>query len=425
MAKGDGSIVEKKDPKTGRSYSPKRWSITISYGFNAVTGKRNRHKETFHGTKTEARKRRDELNAMLGYGIRLDAQSITFAEYSKEWHDRRVSRGELSETTFTENQKDLRYLCEVIGDCRLCDLKPAVIDDAMGIIKNSHPGANGNGLSGTTMRRTFTTLSSVLKCAVRDELIVRNPCDLVKPPKIDTEEKKPLSEAELLRLLDCVSESVAAELDAMRGKEARMNKAGKRFDRSAVRGVSRLSYLTAVRIAAFTGMRKGEVLGLRWCDVEADLSALNVRHSLTKNGALKEPKTKKSRRSVQAPPTLSHMLGSWRAIQFTCLRSLGITDFQTVPVCCSDAGGFVGYANFDRWFRGWKAERGFQGVGMHCFRHTWITIANKNGVDQRTIQGNGGHADGRMMGVYLHETDGSARRAADLMDSVIGERKAS
>lgn len=115
MANGDGSIRERKNPKTGKSYNPKRWEVTISLGVDPVTGKYRKVKRTVSGTKTEAAKVRDSLKSKRDSGIGFDAERITFKEYADGWHQRRADSGEYKRRTIIDERNKLNKLEIVLG----------------------------------------------------------------------------------------------------------------------------------------------------------------------------------------------------------------------------------------------------------------------------------------------------------------------
>src|SRR3712207_3778489 len=127
-----------------------------------------------------------------------------------------------------------------------------------------------SGLSPSTVNKIHTVLHKALSQAVRWDLIPRNPTDAVKAPRPVTKEMHPLSAEEARRLLKAAKDG---ELEAL--------------------------YVLAIH----TGMRRGELLGLKWSDVDLENGRLPIQRTLTRidNGrrvALGDPKTRRSRRTV-------------------------------------------------------------------------------------------------------------------------------
>lgn len=400
------------------------WLIVVSCGFDA-NGKRIRKKETFHGTRTDANTRGEEIKRALEHGIWVNADKVTFAEYAAEWHKERVSSGEIALATLDNEEYKIERLSEVLGGYVLKDIKPRLIEDAYRQIKRS-PRIGSKPLSGTTMNGIHRLMHQILKDAVRDGLVIVNVCDSVKAPKKDTEEKAFLNPSEAARLSDTVNECLKAEYSSMNAKEKRMDDRGKRFTRTVVRGTSRTGNLIAVRLGLYAGMRKEETLGLRWCDVEKDCTALNVNQVFTRQGVVSAPKTKKSKRTILLDKDTARILKDWRAAQFVALRSLGVADFKNIPVCCTDAATYCIHSNFDRWLKGWTEEHGFEGLTYHQLRHTHASLMMDNPeITVKQVQTRLGHSlAATTLDIYTHAIKDSGQRAADAFAEMLRGKSA-
>lgn len=418
MATGDGSITEFLD-KDGRSYSPRRWRVRVSFGFDPVTGKRQRVERRVRGTKAQAREVRDQIIRERNSGISIDAYSVTFEEYAREWHAQRVEAGEHAERTMQSEENNLRNLCRVLGTQKLRDITPATVEKAIRKLR-SGGGRSGGKLSGTTVRSYYRTLNQIMKAAANHDLITRNPCDRVKAPKNDTKEKKTMTAAQVRALHDLLDSQEAEQLEALAGKECRMEALGKRSARESVRGVSGLSKLMAVRLGLATGMRIGEVLALRWSDLNRECTQLKVNQALTINGHLKEPKTKGSRRTICLDSDTAAHLRNWRATQRGALVSLGLEAVRDTPVCCSDVGGYIDCPNFETWYVKWRRAHGFEEFAFHQLRHTHATQLLGAGMDVKTVSSRLGHANAATtLNVYSHAIPGKDEEAAGVFEAIM------
>lgn len=127
MAKGDGSIIEVKR-KDGGSYSPKHWKIRLDLGCDPITGKRRVKSRTVEGTKTDARKKRDEMRRELEQGIKPDSDKMTFREMCSLFMKERRFSGRVTEETANADQKRFDFVCEFIGEIPLKEIDAQVIE---------------------------------------------------------------------------------------------------------------------------------------------------------------------------------------------------------------------------------------------------------------------------------------------------------
>ena len=419
MGYGDSEPKEVFRPD-GSSYSPKKWEIVIYHG-SRMDGRANRRKYRFDGTKAEARSFRDEKRLLLEKGISLDGDKVTFHEFSSDWHKKRADSGEYAEKTMEGESYMLRNLCDALGGLKLKDVNALAIENAYRHIKTSRAGRNGKGLSGKTMNGHHRLMNQIMKAAVNFDLILRNPCDKVKAPKIDTKPKKILEGVEFRRLIACIESSEAEAFLSFEAKEARQTKRGNAFARVCVRDLHGLAFVVSLRLLISTGVRLGELTGLRRRDVAADCSLIMVRQTLTNRGAIKDPKSDAGIRDIPLGHGAAKALCHWLDVQERALRSLGMTDFRDIPVICNDLGGYVSHSNYEKWFRGWCNENGLRDdIHPHLLRHTFLSCMAMNGVDQKTLQTIAGHSSFTTTAdYYIHSTKDKQREAAVKMDALI------
>ena len=197
-------------------------------------------------------------------GIVLDDKNLTVNEYLDSWLSDCV-RGTVRESTFSRDKYLVtNHIKPSLGHLKLKNLNALHLQ---GLYRERQD----SGLSPSTVQKIHHIMHKALGQAVRWDLIPRNPAHSVKAPTPTPKEMRPLSADEARRLLEAAG---GDRLEAL--------------------------YVSAIH----TGMRRGELLGLKWADVDLDNCTVRVRHTLTRvdNGrrlALGEPKTKKSRRTVE------------------------------------------------------------------------------------------------------------------------------
>jgi integrase len=228
---------------------------------------------------------------------------------------------------------------------------------------------------------------------VRWNLIVRNPADAVKPPTPTPKEMRPLSATEARRLLE------------------------------AARG-DRLEALYV--LALHTGMRQGELLALRWDDVDLDAGTLRVRRTLTRHGgkiALGEPKTRKSRRTVRLTQRAVEALRSHRKRQLEEKLRADLYEDSGL-VFAGEGGSLINPSNLrNRSFARLliRAELSDQRITFHDLRHTCASLLFQRNIHPKFVQELLGHASIAItLDTYSHMLPGMGGEAADAMREALG-----
>ena len=119
--------------------------------------------------------------------------------------------------------------------------------------------------------------------------------------------------------------------------------------------------------------------------------------------------------------TMAH-LKAWKALQAEALDTLCIDVGEASPVLCSATGGFLGTANFERWWRSFRTGAGFPDLRYHELRHTQATQLLAQGVDVKTVQARLGHSDASLtLNWYAHAVPENDRAAADRLGELFRE----
>lgn len=424
MGYGNGISVNPKKNSRGETMRGK-WLLVVSLGFDGK-GKRIRKKCTVSGTKAKAYQVGEEIKREFELGIDPNADKITFAQFAEEWHANRVEAGELRSRTLEREESRIKRLCGELGKYQLRQITPSAVEAAYSAIRTRPKDPNRTEpLSGTTMNGIHRLLSQIMKAAVNNDIILRNPCDRVKAPKKDTKEKEFLSKEEAARLTATLNQCEEVAYSQLREKENRMHTLGKRYSRSCVRGVKELSCLMAVRIALATGARGSEVFGLTWENVAADCSSIEITQTLTSQGKIEPPKTEKSARTISLDRVTARRLKQWRDVQGSLLRTLGIKNLEAVPVCCSETGSWFGRMNFIHWLHAWNAERGFT-FTMHTLRHTHATLLlGEPGITVKQVQKRLGHSSATTTwDTYGHFIEDKDDEAAEVFGAILSAKTA-
>lgn len=406
MAYGDGSITQ---------VSRGIWKVRVDFGKDPITGKRQVVSRNVRGSKAEARKVRDQIRKEHESGIKADAGKITLSKFIEIWAEAKRTAGKASDESIKDDCGKLKHVETYIGNVPLTEIDASTIERVYALIREDR------NLGGTSMNRIHSLLKSVLKKAVDYDLLLRNPCDRVEAPRKDDPERKALDEQDCKRLAKVLDDAENEERANISAKEQRMEKIERTASRSAIRGICSLSCLQAIRIGLATGMRRGEILGLEWGSVDFEKQAIAVVQSRTKAGYNKAPKTKAGIRSIHIDAATAARLQQWKTLQTTELAKLGIECGENTPVCCSDKGSYIDPPNFERFWRKFKQEHGFEGLKIHELRHTQATQLLSHNVDVKTVQTRMGHSNASItLNWYAHAVPENDEKAADLLGSILG-----
>ncbi|ACV23653.1 Integrase [Slackia heliotrinireducens] len=431
MGYGDAEPREKLDAN-GKSYSPKRWEIVLCLGADPVTGKRQRIKRVVRGTKSDARKARDAIRREYESGLSFESESMGFSEFAREWCKARKTTGALREKTLARDEQTVRLLSGYLGNVKLKDITPQMVERLYDAIREDKR-KTGKPYSETTMNRMHGTMRQIMDKAERYDLILRNPCKRVDPPKIEDSDRKSLGRAECVKLLRAIDSEESEMEQGYRAKEQRREewnaaRNAKKGPRGRLYGLGNLGRLEAVRIGLATGMRLGEVHGLKWSDVVLAErggewgGVISVSKSLSFSGKLQSPKTKAGNRSINIDAHTAERLSWWKRTQAEMLGKIGREQGPDTFICCNDEGGSGSIPNFERWWREFRTRAGLPGLRYHELRHTQATQLLAAGVDVKTVQNRMGHANASItLDWYAHAQPENDVKAAALMGAIMEE----
>jgi integrase len=273
------------------------------------------------------------------------------------------------------------YASPGLGDLRLVELKPLDVQGLYGELL-------GRGLSAGTVVNLHLVLTQALGQAERWGLIVRNPVASAQPPRPRRPEPT-IVDAEIAERL------LSASADT-------------RFH-------------VPVAVAISTGMRRGEILALRWLDLDADLSVARVRRTLqTAGGALQfvEPKTRRSRRAVELPAFVRPVLEQERADQLA--RKASEPSWNELDLVITRDDGTP--VNPDTLSSGWYRfcrKQGLPHVRFHDLRHAHATLMLLQGVHPKIVSERPGHASvGITLDTYSHVLPSMQSEAVRAFDAL-------
>lgn len=315
----------------------------------------NGKRKYFRGaTRKEAEAKREQAKRDLEDGLDI-GDNTTVKEFCEIWL-KDYKEGVVRDTTYMSLSSTLNtHVIPTIGRLRIRDVKPAHIQKMVHMME---------GKAKSTQARVLTITRSMFTVAVENGLIKRNPCiKSIKPRGEKTEERSPLTSEQAEQLLD------------------------------AARGTSMYLF---VLIGLEAGLRRGELLGLQWKDIDFDAGTISVNRSITPTkdnyeGEINiELKTDAARRTIPVARSLIEELRS------------AISRSKSVYVIPGKNGKFMGMSTCSYHWGNLVHRVGFD-VVPHQMRHTRITRWFEQGLNIKDVQYLAGHSNSRMtLDVYTH-----------------------
>jgi integrase len=249
--------------------------IKVSLGKNSETGKYESYFETIKGNKKDAEKRLNEVINEHEKGTFTKPGKITLADYLEQWL-RDYAFPNLSPRTAEGYETIInKHLIPSLGQIPLTQLRPDTIQKYYSeMLANGRCNLKG-GLSKQTVRHHYICLHTALQNAVKMGMLIRNPVDATTSPRPGHTEMHTMNEKDIHIFLEYAKST---------------------------------QYYALFYTALFTGMRRSELLGLRWQDIDLLLLQISVNRSLhqlsKKRIVFRQPKTDKSRRLIVLQPQL-------------------------------------------------------------------------------------------------------------------------
>lgn len=374
---GEGSVYQRKDGK---------WVAELDLGW--VDGKRLR-KQSYARTQREALGKLTDLRRASERGQNLAAAPQSVAEWLAHWLTEIKAHDGTRPSTLRRYREVVDgHLVPVLGKVRLDKLAPLDVERLL--------SARRHRVAPATLVKIHAVLRVALADAERRDLIPRNVARSVRAPALAEQERRALTVEEAKALL------ALAE--------------GDRYEAVVVLGLA-------------MGLRRGEILGLRWDDIDLESRTLRVQRALQRvGGALRlvETKTRASRRPLPVPLIAVKALERRRARQSEDRLRAGESWRSTGLVFTTGLGGPVEPRNVNRRFEEMRAKADLPWLRLHDLRHGCATFLLAHGVDPRTVMEILGHTTIRQtMDRYGHALPERMRAAADAMDQALGDDRSS
>lgn len=379
---GAGSITQRKDG---------RWQGAVT---DPDTGKR---KYVYGKTKAEAQAKLIELQERLDNGLSTSVDRTTVGEFLSYWlHD--VIKHEIRPRTWDSYRAVVeQHLIPGIGDIKLHRLRTQHVQDYV----------NAKLAEGTLSNRTIeyhrAVLRAALNHAIDEDRLTKNVATAVKIPRHKPPRIEPLTPEQVKQLFDYMEKE-------------------------------QVLYRPLIMLATLTGMRQGEILGLKWEDIDFRHKRIHVRQQMQrvdKRYQLVDLKTDESRRTLPLLSILEEPLKEWRDLQNQHKLDyrekwdeyLSLHPEWEGLVFTTRYGSPISARNLLRHFKNTLSAAGLPEIRFHDLRHTTATLLLALGVDMKTIQTVLGHSQISLtMNTYAHVLPAMTEEALHRVENVFRER---
>lgn len=369
----------------------KKWYAVVYDGVNPATGGYRRRWVQAGTRRSDAEKLLAELVKRAHRGETVVSEKLTLSRYLTErWLP--IQEARLRQSTYESYRRNIElHVIPGLGKRPLDQLTPEDIDMFYAALLKSgrkkRPGEKGpaKGLAPKTVHNIHVMLNKALSDAARKGTVVRNVVALADAPSLQARKRAEIKAWEVDQLV--------AFLDAI--ESHRM--------------------APAFYFSAHTGMRRGEVLGVRWRDIDLDEGRVAVRQALVTVAyklSISDVKTGTSRRTIDIDEDVTQVLRDWRKVR-TEERDGIEPDADDLVFVKADATSMHPDI-FSQLFDRTVAKLDVPSISLHDLRHTHATLLLKAGVNVKVVSERLGHANiAFTMHVYQHVLPGMQAAAAD------------
>lgn len=383
------------------------YRLVVSGGKN-LDGTRCKKTKTIHGTRKDAEIALAEFITEVNRGLVPEGKSITFEEFFYIWDEKYASK-ELAPKTYSRYIGILKSrILPYLGSFPLDKIKPTDLMNFYDMLENDTQIkriAKNNGqrtlkpLSPKTILEHHRLISAMLQNAVYWQLLPSNPARRVKPPKTKKPKMEFFNDDECKVLIQSLMELTG----------------------------SNLKYKAAILLDIFSGVRRGELIGLEWSDIDFKNETININKStqyLPENGIFdKDTKTECSNRIVPIPNYITKTLLEYKEWYDEQKDILGDKWINSNKLFIQDDGKPMYPDTIGKWFKPYIEKLGLPIIKFHGIRHTNATLMIANNVDIATVSARLGHASiNTTIKYYVHPLEKNMKKAAYvLQDLLIGD----
>lgn len=368
-----------------------RYEVRVSAGTDFATGKAKRI-SYYAKTKAEAVQLLHQAEYDIHLNKHIDPTSVTLTQWMNLWLNTYM-KNSLKQSTYTSYAGYINNHFSAIGNFKLKDITSKLLQDFYNY------KLNDEGLSPKTIINMNLCLHKSLKQAVLDRYLTFNPCDAVNLPRNEKPQIEVLTREEQSRLIHMSYH---------------------------------FRYGVFIRLTLSTGIRLGELLGLKWEDIDMRSGIMNIRRTLNRlpkidfsgdgnstEVVFQTPKTKNSIRSIPLLRNIVDELKSWQNVQ-AADSQLASTAYQNLGmVVTNPLGMYIEPRTFKDYYNQILDASGLGHFTFHALRHTFATRTLEQQMDSKTLSMILGHYSVSFtLDTYAHVLDTHKREGMQLMEEL-------
>lgn len=378
--------VRKRETKNGVL----TYQVIIEYPADPFTGKRMRKYYTVHGTKKDAEKFKRDMIIDLENQTFVEPTRMTTKEWLKKWYDTYL-KDYLSASTLRGYRYQIdTYIIPRFGNVPIQNLSAMEIQKWINDLSKESPVTH-KPMSAKTVRNIYLNLSAALEKAVKLDIIKKNPCKNVVLPQRNKHQVTVYDEMEIKKLIES-SSGTDMELPIM--------------------------------IALNLGLRRGEMIALRWENIDLDNGIVHICENRIDglNGEVitKLPKSQAGIRDIPISESMIQMLKGHKIEYLKKQLKYGVGYNKDDYVICQNNGQPYKPFSFSKKFRTFLAKNNLRHIRLHDLRHTNASVMLSQGISPKVAQQRLGHSDfSTTMNIYSHVMKSMEVEAAQKLDDVL------
>ncbi|MCY7961336.1 site-specific integrase [Bacillus spizizenii] len=345
-----------------------------------ANGKRKQKKKSGFKTQREAQEALTELLSKVQKGTYVSPSKQLYKDYAEKW----LRTIKVEEQTLSSYESYFKnHITPGLGDLKLNEIAKSDIEK---LVSNMLE----NDLSAKTIRKAVVIIKASLEKAVDDGLIGVNPAKKVDLPKLKETEFNIWTQDQIEIFLE------AAKSDRL---------------------------FTLFRLALMTGMRRGELLGLRWKDIRFDLNTVTIQQTLSNDGKkiLKGTKSRAGRRTINLDKTTIEALQILKERVEEEKSRIGEDYPDYDLVFCTKYGTPLSPPNVRRTFKQISEKANLPSIRFHDLRHTHATLLLEKRIPVKVISERLGHSSINVtLNVYAHVLPHMQTEVVDMLDKAFG-----
>ena len=428
------ATIEKKNTKNGISYK-----ITVSNGYD-ITGKQIRERTTYTPTpgmtskqiEKELKQVTFEFEQKVKNGKLLKGEKLSFYEFTSKWLKEYAIHHLEKSTLSTYIDMLDRHIMPSLGHLKLTDIKPIHLNEfynslATGSINNK------KGYAPSTIKKYHAVISSILSTACKWELIEYNPCNNVTPPSKEAVEKInyfTLEQAEIfLKTLDLQYTTDYKEHQRTASNGTIYNVKSYKETRGISEQLRLFFYM-----ALFGGFRRGELIALKWSDIDFNKGIVHVIKAVGLAGSITYEKTTKNHttRSVYLPNGVMEMLKTYKSNQNIQRLKLGEKWVGNDNIFIQWNGKQMDISTPTHTFKSIikkynltaDNEHKLPSITLHGLRHTNATLLIASNTDIRTVSSRLGHSNtSTTLNIYAHSLEQNNIEASNTLQDLFNKKQ--